>query len=692
MDSKENLDFSLEDILREFGEHPELYPVEQTVAAAEPVPEPEPEPEPKPEPAPAPIAEPVDEEVTGDTIRLDKIQKAVSGTAPKEISDTAVFQPVRIEDEPEEVPPVSAEEPEVEPFSEEWEPEYEEPMGDYPIPEPIVFRPRQRLKELRAKLVAGPEQRYYSLTELGLGKLQMSMVLNLIVFILSTGFTALYAWGMVSPERLRLLVFVQFLGMLLSALLGCYRLMEGLGDLLRLRFTPNTLLAITFVVCCVDGVLCLQELRVPVSAAFSLEMTMAMWAAYDRRSAEMGTMDTLRRATNLDSVVSVPDYYEGRPGFLTGQGEVEHFMDHYAAPSTPEKVLNWYALATLIVSVAAGVLAGVRHGFSAGVQLCAGALLVGMPATAFISVTRPMAILEKRLHKLGAVLCGWHGVKAVSRQAAYPLDDGDLFPVGAAKLNGVKFYGDRDPDQVVAYATALIKANGGALVGLFSQLLDSRNGYYYTVEHPNTYSGGGIGGEIGDDAVLVGTLEFMQDMGVDMGEGTRVSQAVYAAIDGELCGVFAVSYQKAKSSAAGLRTLCGYRGLTPVVLCEDFMLTESFVKNKFGINSRRMAFPGRDVRRELGLREPEETDTVVALTTKEGLAPKAFAVTGARVLKSALKAGVVIHMVGGILGLLMMAALAYVGVENILTPSNVLLYELLWMVPGLLVTEWTRSL
>lgn len=674
MDQKDNLDFDFEDIMREFGSHPE---------------------EPAPAPAPVAIAQPVEEvedEVSGDTIRLDKIRKAVADSDAAKLTETAVFQPVRIEDEPEELPAEPEPEPEVEPFSEEWEPEYEEPMGDYPIPEPIVFRPKQRLKELRAKLVAGPEQRYYSLSELGLGKLQWSLVLNLIVFVLAAGFTALYAWGMVPPERLRLLVFVQFLGLLLSALLGCYRLMEGVGDVMKLRFTPNALLVFTFVVCCVDGVLCLQELRIPVSAAFSLEMTMAIWATYDRRSAQMGMMDTLRRATTLDSVVCMPDFYEGAQGYRTAQGEVEHFMDHYDTPSSPEKVLNWYALSVLGVSVAAGVLAGVRYGFSVGVQICAASLLVGMPATAFISMARPMAILEKQLHKLGTVLCGWQGVQAVSRKAAYPLEDQDLFPAGAAKLNGVKFYGDREPDQVVAYATALIKANGGALVGLFSQLLDSRNGHYYTVEHINTYSGGGIGGEIGDDAVLVGTLEFMQDMGVDMGQGTRVSQAVYAAIDGELCGVFAVAYQKAKSTAAGLRTLCGYRGLTPVVLCQDFMLTESFVKSKFGINSRRMAFPGRDVRRELSLKEPEQTDTVIALTTKEGLASKAFAVTGARVLKSAMKAGLVIHMIGGILGLLMMAVLAWVGVENILTPSNILLYELIWMIPGMLVTEWTRTI
>lgn len=633
--------------------------------------------------------QPETEEVSGDTIRLDQIRKVVTETAADSMDDTAVFAPVGEEYEPDQ-PPAEEAEP-VEPFSEEWEPEYEEPMGDYPTPEPIAFQPKARMRELRAKLVAGPEQRYYALSELGLGKLQLSLLINLLVFAFSAGFTVLYAWGMISEERLRLLVFVQFLGMLVSALLGCYRLMDGIGDLLHLRFTPNSLLVFTFVACCVDSVLCLQELRVPVSAAFSLEMTMAIWSAYDRRSAEIGMMDTLRKAPRLDSVVCVPDYYEGKPGICTGQGEVEHFMDYYSRTSTPEKVLNWYAFAALLVSLGGGILAGVRHGFSTGVQLCAASLLVGMPATAFLSVNRPLAILEKQLHRLGTVLCGWKGVRAAGRKTAYPLEDKDLFPAGAAKLNGMKFYGDREPDLVVAYATALIKANSGALVSLFSQLLDSRNGYYYTVSDLSVHTGG-ISGEIGDDTVLVGTLEFMQNMGVDMGEAKQIDQAVYAAIDGRLSGVFAVTYQKSRSTVAGLRTLCSYPGLTPVVVCEDFMLSKSFVQSKFGINPRRMAFPSRDVRRELTLREVGEVDPVIALTTKEGLAPKAFAVTGARVLRSAMKIGVAVHMVGGILGLLMMLALAYVGPQNILTPSNILLYEMIWMVPGLLITEWTRTI
>ena len=511
-----------------------------------------------------------------------------------------------------------------------------------------------------------------------------------VVFAVSAGFTLLYSWGILPPERIKLLVFVQFLGMLMSALLGCYRLMDGIGDLFKLRFTPNTLMVFTFIACCVDSVLCLQELRLSISSVFSLEMTFAIWAAYDRRHAELGMMDTLRKASRLDSVVCVPDYYRGKPGICTGQGEVEHFMDYYNRPSTPEKVLNWYAFSALLVSLVCGIIGGVRHGFSTGVQLCAASLLLGMPVTAFLSVTRPLAILEKRLHRLGVVLCGWKGVRAAVHKAVFPLEDQDLFPAGAARLNGMKFYGDRNPDLVLAYATAMIKANRGALVGLFSQLLDSRNGFYYTVNDLSTHSGG-VTGEISGEAVMVGSLDFMRDMGVDVSEAKPMDQAVYVAIEGSLAGMIAVNYHRSKSAKAGLQTLCSYPGLTPVINCEDFMLTRAFVQKKFGTNIRRMAFPSREERLEMSLREVAEADTVIALTTKEGLAPKAFAVTGARVLRSALKIGVAVHMVGGIIGLLAVLAMSWVGPQNILTPSTILTYQLIWMIPGLLITEWTRT-
>ena len=669
----QNDELNLEDIMKEFSPDPESYekkPEAELPAAEE-----------EGEPIPDAVFPKAEKSAPEDTIRLDAIRKAVEQAMPVS-DDTKAFPAIRIEEEP-------AEEPEQ--VTSEDEPDYDETVQAYNTPRPILLRSKSRLKELRSKLVSGPERRYYELTEIGVGKLQAAIAVNLLIVLLTAAALLLFSWGIIPEARLRSMVFIQFLAMLMSALLGCYRMIDGVTDLFHLRFTPNTLLVATFVACCVDGVLCLQQLRISCCAAFSLEMTMALWAEYHRRSTEMGQMDTLRRATDLEGLAQVEDDYEGMPGFRICQGEVEHFMEEYRQPTTPDKMLNWFSLAVLMVSLVIGLLGGFLHGLRVGVQVCTTSLLVGMPASALVATSRPMAVLEKRLHRLGAVLCGWQGIKAACTGAAVPLNDKDLFPAGAVKLNGVKFYGDRNPDLVVSYATALICANGGTLESIFTQLRESRGGLIYTVENLNHYQGG-IGGEICDDAVLVGTMEFMTDMGVDMGSGTHVSQAIYIAIDGELAGVFAVTYGKAKSSVAGVRTLCGNRGLYPVITASDFMLTESFIRSRFSVNTRKMSFPDRKTREQVESLEVDPEAPVVALTTKPGLAAKAYSITGARALKKAMKVGVIVHMAAGILGLAIMAAMTYQGELQLLNPLNVLLYQLIWMVPGLLFTEWTRTI
>ena len=177
---------------------------------------------------------------------------------------------------------------------------------------------------------------------------------------------------------------------------------------------------------------------------------------------------------------------------------------------------------------------------------------------------------------------------------------------------------------------------------------------------------------------------------MSMPEGTRVSSAIYVAIDGSLSGVFAITYNKMKNATVGLNTLCAYRGLIPVMTTNDFMLSDSFIRSRFGVNVKRMAFPEREVRYALSQREPEENAPALALTTREGLAGMAYAVTGSRALKGATTVGAAIHLIAGILGLVIMLVLAIIGAYDLLTPTNILLYELVWMIPGLLVTQWTR--
>lgn len=680
MDEQDIQEFTLEDILKEFGSQPPEEAEETTPAQAEESPVGDPETPPvqaseEPEPATDTPSEPAP--ATQATIRLDPAQMPRG-----QVRDAEPIQ---------EEAPVQAASEETEPFSDSWQPEFEQPIADYVPPPPIIFHPRSRLRELKRKLVEGPERRYYELSEKGLGKLHVAIFLSFLVVLLSAGATVLYAMGMVQENRLRLMVFGQFLAMLVSALLGSFQLIEGVTDLIHKRFTLNTLLVCTFIACCADGIIGLKQLRIPCCAAFSLEVTMSLWSAAQRRNIELGQTDTMRKANRLNGIFPATEYFQSKKALLRGDGQVEDFTETYTAPSQPEKVMSVYAIVALVVSLAIGAFAGVLHGPAAFAQVTAVCLLAALPATAFITLSRPMAILERRLHALGSVLCGWQGVEGLSGKVLFPLDHTDLFPIGAMKMNGVKFYGSRDPDEVIAFCTALITANGGGLEPLFTHLLDSRNGRHYDVENFRTYASGGLGGEVGGEPVLVGTLSFLRDMGVDIPDGTHVSQAVYAAIDGELCGLFAITYDKVNASAAGLGTLCGYRRLNPVLLGSDFMLTLPFLRNKFGVNPRRILIPVPEEQRELAAKRPEPDTRAYALTTKEGLAPCAFVVTGARSVRAASRMGVAIHMIGGILGLAMMLLLTILGALELLTPANMFLYELVWMIPGLLITEWTRS-
>ena len=762
---EKELEFSLEDILREFGsgepreeaqkpspEEPEQPDEPQEVetphetqkremsdvtaeedgdedfaspfwqsirnAPAESEAEPEAEPEPAPEaeeenirvyekPVQEPPAQDLGEtrrftEITeqpsvteGDTIRLDAgaVAEAVKKTAMAS-GDTMVITPLgddaQAAQEEHEVTPV----PEgAEPFSQNWEPHYEEPMGEYVPPEPIVFRPRSRLSELKKKLVAGPERRYYALAEEGVGKYQVLIFLNMLVVALASVAVVLHQMDMVQPDRMRLLVFGELFAMLMSALMGSDRLLSGFINIFRGKFNLDSLLTVTFVVCVVDCVFCLQEIRVPFCAAFCLSMTFSLWAEFQRRNTEMGQMDSMRKAIRLNRVSKAPGCFEGRPGFYVSEGEVEDFMDRYREVSGPEKTMNVYSLIALLASVGIGVVAGLRGGVSEGFRVGSIALMAAAPATAFICQTRPMAVLERRMHKLGVVLCGWSGVKAACGAGVVPLADRDLFPGGSVKVNGVKFYSQRDPDDTVAYATALIEASGMGIANLFTQLLDSRYGRHYDAQNFRYYENGGIGGEVCGESVLVGSLSFLQEMGVELPEGARVSQAVYCAIDGELCGVFAMAFGKLKGVSAALGTLSGYRGLTPVLVTGNFLLSEDFIRAKFNANTRRFAFPSMAEREKVTAWNPvPEESTVCALTTQDGLAPMAFAITGARALRSAVNVGTWLHILCGVLGMLIVLLLSIVEGAALLTPANLLVLELIWAFPGLLITEWTRRL
>ena len=70
------------------------------------------------------------------------------------------------------------------------------------------------------------------------------------------------------------------------------------------------------------------------------------------------------------------------------------------------------------------------------------------------------------------------------------------------------------------------------------------------------------------------------------------------------------------------------------------------------------------------------------------MAPFADAVVGSRRLRTAVRTSAVIACVGSVVGLLMSFYLTFVSAYASLSPVNLLLFCLLWLVPTLLISGW----
>ena len=254
-DEMERGSLDLEEIIKEFSDHSQE-PEQEALAEEEAVEE---------------TAEEAAEEDLEQTRRIDQaeIQKAQKQETdwsqktrrmdpirlwkktPKNTDDTIQFEGVRsqiAETMAEEAQPEEQEDAKVwnpgdtvrtEAFTERWEPEYEQPMGEYVPPQPIQFQPRSRLQELKQKLVAGPEKRFYQLSEIGVGKLQAAIFLSVLVALIAAASTVMYAKGVIPEQRLKTMVFSQFITLLFAGLLGSFQMIEGIADLGKKRFTPT---------------------------------------------------------------------------------------------------------------------------------------------------------------------------------------------------------------------------------------------------------------------------------------------------------------------------------------------------------------------------------------------------------------------------------------------------------------------
>ncbi len=534
-------------------------------------------------------------------------------------------------------------------------------------------------------------EKQYEEAAMGLGGAQVRLFLATVLTAASLLLTALSQLRVLQFRGgASFLPFLQMILFLLCALM-CYEVaVEGLMRLFRLRPDAHTVLFVLLVFTAIDGVECVLSGRSPYSGLTCLCLTMALRADCQNRSRICETIEVVRRGVDLDAAVREPGLWEGKDGVLRSRGDVERFYADQEKVPGAIRVRDIYLLCAMAGAL---VLSGLTCGgsFPQFTRSFTGILLAACPAWLLVAVSRPWSNAAHRLKAHGAALSGWDGAKAARGKLAVPLSDRDLFPEDKLRMNGMKLYPDVDPDKTIAYGAAAICASGSGLSGIFTELAQRRNLRSCRVTNLRRYDNGGISADVGKDSVLAGSMAFMQAMGVDLPEGTRVNQAVYVAVNGFLGGVFAVNYAVSRAAVGGLNTLVRSSGVTPVLTAQDFVITPRFLHVRFKTNPGRIVFPNPGERAALAQRRPSEQAQQIALLTRPEFSSLAKSVTCGRTLYSAAIWSTAVGLLSGILGLAIAGVLVWIGAIATLTAGNLLLYALLWGIPMWILTGLVRS-
>ena len=531
----------------------------------------------------------------------------------------------------------------------------------------------------------------------GLGLLRLRAVLVLLLCLPMLWLTLAPLLPFPLPAALAASVPLQGLlsAILLAAamLLGADGLILGLARLFTLRPGADTLTAFSCLFALADaltmGRLTPERQGLPYCVAAGLSLFFTLWGTYSKRQGLRMACRTAAAASEPYLVTLDEKAWNGRSAYAKWSGSPIGFGSQIQEDDGAQRIFRVAAPLLLLSCLLFSLIASVGRGAPVRLVWCLSATTASAAClSGMLLFGRPFRVLSRRLSSSGAALGGWPGV---ARQgSAILLTDADLFPPGSVSLNGIKIFGDYPVEKVVAVTATLIRDAGSGLDKIFHDLLRSQGAVYRrTTGGIERHEGGGLTAVIRNEQIAVGSAAFMSLLEVSLPQGLNVRNAVFCAIDGELAGIFALNYVLHPVISPSLTSLIGGK-VSPVLATRDFNLIPAMLRQKFKLPVEKMDFPTVERRVELSDPDAPHDPVITAVLCREGLAPFAEAVVGARRLRWAVTAAALLAVLGSVIGVLLAFYLTAQGAWDSLTAANLTFFLTAWLVPTYLISGWVN--
>ena len=477
-------------------------------------------------------------------------------------------------------------------------------------------------------------------------------------------------------------------------LLAIDQLLIGIFRALRLRLGMDTMAVLACGFTLADTLeLAAAEVpsdRLPYTLVCLSGLFFLLHGVYHKRCALRLSCRCAASASAPYRVTLEPGKWSDRDTYCKWSGTQEDFGSQVQADDGAQRIFRLVCPLLVLGDIAFALMVSVGGEHPERLMWALSALFTA--TTAFGSSLvygRPFHKTARRLSPSGAALAGWPGIVASRTGSRVLITDGDLFPPGYVELNGFKVLGDFPAERVVAYTATLIRDSGSGLTKLFHDQLRSMGGLMRRAEALACHEGGGLSANIRGEQVLVGSAAFMKLMKVNLPQGLHVKSAVFCAIDGELAGIFALSYTLPDTVFPALSALMMEK-VGPVLATRDFNLIPSMLQQRFKLAADKMAFPRVERRRELSDPDQLHEGVLTALLCREGLLPFAESIAAAKRLRWATRLGAVLCCIGSLAGMALAAYLTSMGAYTSLSPFNLMVYMLTWLAPVWFLSGWVH--
>ena len=474
-----------------------------------------------------------------------------------------------------------------------------------------------------------------------------------------------------------------------ACLLALDVLWMGFGAFRKFRLGTHTLSAFAALLTLADSVWYTfpgREGGLPLAAPAALCLLGSLWGIYDRKKALAKTCSTVCLNTTPFRVTLDQDRVKGESAFCKETGTTAGFGSQIQSPDGSMRLYRYVVPVILLAAVAGALLSSVGTGHSTRLVWCLSVLLIAAaPMSGMLAFGQPFLRLTRRLGNTAAV-AGWDGALSMEEESCILLRDEDLFPPGSVTVQGIRTFQDMPLERVTSCAASMVQASGSGLTRLFADLLQVQGGFFRRVDSLSQHEAGGMVANIRGDQVMIGTAGFMSVMHIPLKQGEYVKEGIFCAINGQLQAIFTLRYDQSRTVGPAFQALL-QAGVRPVLVTRDFNITPAMLHRRFKLPVNKMEYP--NVRRRHELSEPglPHNPVLGALVRREGLGPFADTIIGARRLCRVTRVNTGLAVAASAVGVGLTAYLTYIGAFLSLSPLNMTLFLLLWLVPNLLISR-----